>query len=1030
MTNSNVRQAVRWALAAVATASSPMAFAQNAPAPAASPSLEEVVITGSRLSQAPNDISISPVTTVTSLDIQQTGLVRAEDLLNNLPQVIAENGSGQAISSNGTATVSLRGLGSQRTLVLINGRRMSPGAGLGTSSSPDINQIPADLVQRVDVLTGGASAVYGADAVAGVVNFVLNTKFEGVQVDANYGFGQHKNDAAGQIDALTRKNIALPPSNVNIGHTKDVSFLAGANFADGKGNATVYATYLNAQPVVGNKLDYAACTLNSPGSNPGGAGKKYACGGSSSSATGRFLELGLGSNGRSTTMIDANGVPVDNTVAGADGYRQYTSSQDAYNYGALSYAQRQMERYTAGAFLNYDVNDHVNVYSETMYAHNASRAEYGASGLFAFGHTVVNCDTNPLLSDLQKATICVPSNVLGNQAQFNAAPYGPTQTGFGLSGNEVLMYTARRSVESGPRVDNYSSNAFRQVIGSKGSINDAWKYDVYGQVGLTQMQLIENNFLGTEQIDRALNVVADANGNPVCVSKLQGWDTACVPWNIWTPGGVTQDQLNYLRVASGYAVKSTEYIVSGYLSGDLSKYGVKLPSAASGLDISLGTEYREEKYDFDPDYIFGNGFASGGNGKFSPIHGGFHVAEVFTEFRLPLIDEKPGAYLLSLEGGYRYSSYTSGFNTNTFKVGLEWAPIKDVRIRGGYNRAIRAPSIGDLLTPAVIGSGGAADPCWGSTPTFTLAQCERTGVTEGQYGHILANPAAQINTSLAGLNSLTPEVADTYSLGFVVQPAGIPNLVVSLDYYDIKIKNTIATLSSDTVLAACANSVAGDANAMFCDLIHRGPSGSLWFNVGNYIDTHERNIGGITTKGIDLAAHYGFNMNSWGKMNLSFSGTKLQSYATQPTDTGGAYDCAGYFGTTCSNTSGPLPKWRHVAAANWATPWAGLDLTLRWRYIGKVDTDRTSSDPQLAKDYFPGTAHISAYNYIDMSASMPLATGVTFRLGINNLQDKTPPIVINGNYSDCPNLTCNDNTYVGTYDTLGRYIYAHVSAKF
>ncbi len=1003
-TSRNVRQAVHLALAAVATVSGSAAFAQNAPT-APAPTLEDVVITGSRLTQSPNDISISPVTTITSLDIQQTGLVRAEDLLNNLPQVIAENSGGQSISSNGTATVSLRGLGSQRTLVLINGRRMSPGAGLGTSSSPDINQIPADLIQSADVLTGGASAVYGADAVAGVVNFVLNTKFEGVKIDANYGFGQHKNNNAMELDALTRKNQPLPPANVNIGHTKDVSFLAGANFADGRGNATVYATYLNAQPVAGNKVDYAACTLNSPGSNPGAAGKKIACGGSSSSATGRFLLLGATPSSAYATLADM-------TVAGPNGFRPYTSSTDAYNYGALSFVQRQAERYTAGAFLSYDVNDHVTAYSETMYARNQSRAEYGPSGLFAFGTPTISC-ANPLLTPYEVSIMCTPENIAANQSTF------------GGTGNNITVYAARRSVESGPRVDNYSSNSFRQVIGAKGKISEAWRYDVYGQIGITQMENIEGGYLGSQQVNNALNVVANPNGGaPVCVSVLNGSDPACVPWNIWTPGGVTQAQLDYLTVQSSYAVKSTEYIVSGYVAGDLGKYGVKLPTAASGLNLSVGAEYRQEKYDFDPDYIFAHGFASGGNGAFSAIHGGFHVAELFTEFNLPLLDEKPGAYLLALEGGYRYSSYTSGFSTSTYKLGVEWAPIKDIRVRGGYNRAVRAPSIGDLFTPSVIGSGGTADPCWGSTPAYTLEQCMRTGVTAAQYGHILPNPAAQINTGIGGNVNLKPEVADTYSFGFVVQPAGIPNLVVSVDYYDIKIKSTISSLSSNTIIANCANT--GDP--ALCGLIHRGAgTGSLWFNNTNYMDATEQNIGTVSTKGIDLAAHYGFTMGTFGKMNLNLSGTKVSNWDTQPLTTGAAYDCTGYFGSTCGS---PTPKWRHVATANWATPWAGLDLTLRWRYIGKVDTDRTSSDPALAAAYFPGTAHISAFNYIDMSASIPLSTGVTFRLGVNNLQDKSPPIIVNGNYSDCPNSTCNDNTFVGTYDTLGRYIYAHVSAKF
>ena len=1020
MTNSrrDVRNAVRLALAAVTTAGSSLVMAQTAPtAPAAV--IEEVVVTGSRLAQAANDVSISPVVSVTSVDIQQTGLTRVEDLLNNLPQVIAENSSGQSISSNGTATLSLRGLGSQRTLVLINGKRMSPGAGLGLASSPDVNQIPADLIERVDVLTGGASAVYGADAVAGVVNFVLNTKFEGVKIDASYGFGQHKNDAAGPLAALAAKNDPIPPNSVNIGQTRDVSVLVGANFADGKGNATAYFTFNNQAPVVGSQLDYAGCTLNTPGSHPERAGKKYACGGSSSSATGRFLELGSVS-GTSTVIAD-------NTVAGPNGYRGYTSAADSYNYGALSYIQRQAERYTAGGFINYDVNEHVNAYSETMFARNDNRAEYGPSGLFAFGKEIINCDTNPLLTAVQISTICSPANVTANQLNYNAVPYGPDHTGYGLTGRQVLMYIARRSVESGPRIDNYTSNSIRQVLGVKGKINDAWTYDAYGLVGISQVQDIEGNFLGTQQIDRALNVVTNPKtGQPECFAALVGVDPACVPWNIWTPGGVTKAALDYLRVASSYTVQAREYIASAFVAGDLGKYGVKIPSAASGMNISLGAEYREEKFDFDPDYIFGNGYASGGNGVFTPIHGEFHVAEVFTEFRLPLIDDKPGAYLLNFEGGYRYSNYTSGFSTNTFKLGLEWAPVKDVRIRGGYNRAIRAPNIGDLYTPAVIGSGGTTDPCWGSSPTYTLAQCALTGVTPSQYGHILANPAAQINTSGAGNLGLTPEVADTYSLGFVVQPTAVPGLAVSVDYFDIKIKNTIATLASNTVLAACAKGSAA-TQAAFCPLIHRGPSGSLWFNVANFVDTFERNIGAVTTKGVDLAAHYGFGIGAMGRMNLSLTGSKALKSDLQPLNDGGAYDCVGLFGSTCGS---PTPKWRHTATVNWATPLAGLDVTARWRYIGAVDSDRTSNDPQLKQAFFPGQSHIGSYSYIDLSASIPVVEGVSFRVGVNNLQDKRPPLVLNGNYSDCPNATCNDNTFVGTYDTLGRFIYAHITAKF
>jgi outer membrane receptor protein involved in Fe transport len=1013
MTNSSrhLRQAVHLTLAAVATtAGAGTAFAQEAPASTApSASVQEVVVTGSRLQLAPNDVSISPVASVTSADIQQSGLVRVEDMLNNLPQVIAENSSGQSISSNGTSTVSLRGLGSVRTLVLINGRRMSPGAGLNTSGSPDINQIPAELIERADVLTGGASAVYGADAVAGVVNFVLNTKFEGVKLDANYSFANHKNDDAVGLDALQRKGYPIPATNINAGFTKDASVLVGANFADGRGNATMYATYLNVAPVVGYQYDYTGCTLNTPGtlSLPGANPGRLSCGGSSSSATGRFLEFGI-VNGVFTTLADKTvnpGVP-----GGA--FRDYSSGRDSYNYGALSYLQRQQERYTMGGFLTFALNDHASVYSETMFARNTSRAEYGPSGLFAFGAPQISC-SNPLWSAAEKADFCSPASIAANQAAF------------GTTGDVITLYAARRSVESGPRIDNYTSNSIRQVLGVKGNWGEAWSYDLYGQYGLTQMADIEGGFLGANQINYALNVVTNpATGQPACAVALNGVDPTCVPWNIWQPGGVTPAQLAYLTVPSSYNVQSTEFIVSGSVNGDFGKYGWQLPGASSGLQASFGAEYRQERYQFDPDYIFGNGLASGGNGKFSPIDGGFHVSEVFTEFRLPIFDGRPGAYALNLEGGYRYSTYTEGFNTNTYKFGIEWAPIQDVRLRGSYNRAVRAPNIGELFTPQVVGSGGTADPCWGPTPTYTLAQCEKTGVTPAEYGHITSNPAAQINTTIGGNLNLVPEVADTYSFGFVFQPQAAPNFVFTADYYDIKITNTITNLTSNTVLAYCANT--GDPTV--CGWIHRGANtGSLWFNNTNFIETNSQNIGQLRTKGIDIASHYKLNMGTAGKLNFSLTGTKVNAFLTQPLPQSGAYDCTGYFGSTCG---APTPKWKHVFVTTWQTPWAGLDLTMKWRFLGAVDVDRSSTDPQLAASYLAQTSRIPNYSYFDLSASMPIVENVNFRLGINNIADKHPPLVANGNYSDCPNTSCNDNTWVGTYDTLGRWIFAHVSVKF
>ena len=265
-----------------------------------------------------------------------------------------------------------------------------------------------------------------------------------------------------------------------------------------------------------------------------------------------------------------------------------------------------------------------------------------------------------------------------------------------------MLYAARRSVESGPRLDNYDSNSIRQVIGAKGGWGDAWTYDVYGQYGITKFADSQGNYLGTTQINNALNAVPNPAvggvkgvpvGAAVCAATLNGSDPACVPWNIWNYGGVTQAQLDYLRVQSSYATTATEYVVDGSVTGDLGKYGIKFPTAATGINVNVGTEYRQETYDFNPDYIFSNGFASGGNGAAHAINGTFHVNEYFFELNAPIADNMPGISHLDFEGGYRYSDYTSGFKTDTFKLGLVWAPIQDLKLRGSFNRAVRAPKL-------------------------------------------------------------------------------------------------------------------------------------------------------------------------------------------------------------------------------------------------------------------------------------------------------------------------------------------------
>ena len=1046
----NVRHAVHLALAACAAgAAMPLAYAQTtsaatqtAPAAAASaPALEEVVVTGSRLLQSPNAVSISPITSVSATDIEQTGMTRTEDILNMLPQVSAEQSSGTSISASGIATVSLRALGSQRTLVLINGRRMQPGGAGGvvpaSANSPDVNQIPPELIQRVDVLTGGASAVYGADAVAGVVNFILDTHFQGVKIDGEYSFNNHENNNELYKSYLTAFNQPLPPSTVNTGQTRNFSIVVGSDFADGKGNATAYTTYLHSNAAVGNQFDHAGCTLNGVGGTPTAPGSnvaKIACGGSSTSGHGAFEETGFvpsAGGGYATTLFKKTIDPTTGQM------RPYVSSKDAYNYGALSYFQRPADKWTSGAFVHYDINEHAQIYTETMFSRNTSLAQYGPSGAFAYQKYVTDCSTNPLLSapysdPTVHAGLCDPANIASNQAFYNTS----VNPGVPISGQQVYIALGRRNVEGGGRQDNYTSDAIRQVAGLKGGWGDVWTYDVYGTYGISDLSDHSNNYLGTNQVQNALMVVGNPSvggvagvpvGAPVCQAALNGTDPACVPWNVYSPTGVTPAQLAYLTVPAGYTQDSTEYIVDGSVTGELGKYGVKLPTANSGLSVNVGTEYRSENFNFNPDYIWSNGLQEGGAPS-QAINGGFHVWEGFTEMRLPLLSDMTMAQDLSLEGGYRYSSYSLGFNTNTYKVGLEWTPIHDVRLRGSYNRAVRAPNLNELFTPATVGAGGNADPCWGQVDPatglvasgYTPAECAKTGVSPQQYGHIQVNTATQTNTKVGGNPNLQPEKADTYTFGLVYQPTWLHNFVASVDYWNVTITNTIISLPSATIIDECAR-----GGGSTCDLIHRGPTGSLWTETPqDYVSANYQNIGKLSTKGIDVLSSYHLDLPRGNKLSFDLNGTYTMSYLTQNITGGPMYDCVGFYGQICG---APLPAWRHVFNSTWLTPWAGLDLTFRWRFIGPSSVDGTSQNPQMAGPYYVGADHIPGYNYFDFSASMPIGSNVDVRVGVNNIADKNPPLVPS---DSCITITCNDNTWVGTYDTLGRFIYGHITIKF
>jgi iron complex outermembrane recepter protein len=1011
----SLQQAVRFALAtASAVAGVTSLHAQEAPAPAANAApVEEVVVTGSRL-QTPNETSISPVTSVTATDIAATGLTRTEDILNNLPMVFAGMNSTTSNGADGTASIDLRGLGNQRTLVLVDGRRLGPGTGDGRNYS-DINQIPAALIERVDVETGGASAVYGADAVAGVVNFILNTHFEGVKIDAGYHFNEHSNTNTYAQSLVTAAGDALPDSRVDTGFGKNVSILMGSNFADGKGNATVYATFDTQGAALQGKYDYSSCALSPAGKT------QLTCGGSQISKSGLILAYGNSGSNLLYHTIDQHTGQI----------RPFNSATDLYNYGPLNYYQTPNERWTAGGFINYDINSHVNAYMEVMFTRNTSSAQIAASGDFGAGGTTFVPCTNPLLSAQQRAVVCSASNL--------AAQGNPTENVNGTTIPGLNLYFLRRNVEGGPRIAAFQNDAMRIVAGLKGDFADAWHWDVYAQHGTVDANTSNENYFSSGNVANALNIISGpANlptgapnpnaGKPECVSTYLGTDTKCVPYNVWAPGGVTPAAVAYLSAPLLVQSTVTEQVVSGNLTGDLGKYGVKLPTADSGLQVNIGSEYRSEASDFLPDALEQAGSAEGAGGATPPIHGNFHVREGFTEMRMPLLEHLPFADSLALEGGYRYSDYSEGFKTNTYKAGIEYKPVHDLMVRASYQRAVRAPNIGELYTPQVVGLDGSADPCAGATPSASQAACALTGVSATQYGHISASTAHQYNGLLGGNPNLVPETADTYSIGAVFSPSFVQNLSFSVDYFNIQVKNVIGPIGGDTVLNNCLAS--GNAQSSYCLAVHRAPgTGSLWLGNSGYVSDLNVNEGELYTAGFDFKANYRVPLRSLGSLAFGFEGTKLNSLATTPLEGGPSYDCKGFFGSTCGAAN---PNWRHVLNATWSTPWDGLDLTARWRYIGGDKSELTSTNGALAGNAFLPTSNIPAYNYLDLTAAFNLAKNVRMQVGVNNVADKDPPIVVGADCSTSSpaGANCNGNTFPGVYDAMGRYLFATVTAQF
>lgn len=938
-----------------------------------------------------------------------------EELLNALPQVVSGQGAFISNEATGTATVDLRGLGAARTLVLVNGRRLMPGDPF--DPVPDINAVPTALIKRVEVLTGGASSVYGSDAVAGVVNFILETRLDGLRIEGQTSVFQHDNrDGSDLRQALIRRGFDFPSGNSVDGGRQDINAAYGTSFAHGRGHATVYAGYRKLSAVTEDARDYSACaTKGRLDSNI------FDCGGSEASANGTFF----------TNFFDSTG----KFQIGSG--REFVGGATLFNFAPFNYYQRPDRRYTAGGFADFEISRAAKPFFELMFMDDRTRSQIAPSASFGEVNNI-NCD-NPLLSDQQRAQICFHGNFVGETPVFDengilidieGTPEPFVDPVSGATYFRGVLVPARRNVEGGPRIVDLRHKDLRLLAGLAGELGRGISYEASALFGRVRYKNSGFNDLSISKTRRALDVISNpTTGEPACRSALTGEDPSCVPWDIFAPGAVTSEAASYLAISPTRHGKVEQRVATVFANVSLEEWGIQSPWADEGPTLNVGGEYRKDKLSYVPDAIAASADIAGADPE-APVSGFTDVKELFGEARIPLVTDR-AIHSLVLEAGYRHSwqsNSENSFRVSSYKLGMEFAPVRDIRLRASLERAVRAPNVQELFFP-IVPSGVRRDPCVGAVPEATAEQCAHTGVPQSLYGHIVPNPLLNAgvfyNAIFAGNSALRPETATTRAIGLVLRPRFIPGMNATVDWYDIKLKDTIRGIGPTTILIQCLET--GDP--FFCSRVHRDSNGSLWMTPEGFVDNRLANFGSLEAKGIDAGLDYARSVGRFGSVEVEFLGSWLHKLTTSNGLTS-PFECAGAYGAFCGV---PKPHWRHKARATWNLK-VPLSFSFQWRHFGSVTLDRSiPGNFNVQGPWRAGDEKIGAQNYFDLTASARISDKYEWRLGVRNIFDREPPIVSSsGDFPEgaCSPPGCNGNTFPETYDPLGRYLFAGVTANF
>ncbi len=958
---------------------------------------ESIVVTGSRI-QRRDLTSTSPLAVVQDEEFKLSGAVNVEQVINTLPQVVPGTTAFSNNPGGGVATLNLRGLGAARNLVLVNGRRY---VFYDASQIVDLNTIPQFLIDAVDVVTGGASAVYGSDALAGVINFRLRDDLNGANVGGSYSITEEGD-----------------------GRRFNTYVAIGSDLADGRGNVTAYAEYYKRGSVFQGDRPFSAVAL---GDGP----TSLIPLGSAGVPQGRFvaastLAIGQGASCGGTgqpprnagcfSIAEGTNYPGAGAFFGQPGISTpYNGATDSYNYAPVNYLMVPQERWSLGGYGSYEITPGISAYTEVSFVNNRVENELAATpltqnvnfSLSAIQPLVSAADFSQLqlIAQRQQAAIaaaatpgCAPVTAT-NPTGVCANPFGPQTTGSttigALQPGEVRLQANTRFLDISSRNVSDERNAFRVLGGFKGNLTDTLAYDLYYSYARTR-----NGSIQEGNVSRSAFTRLAANGTCNVFGQEQLSD-ACV---------------NAISILASNTTISTLQVAQGSVSGPLFTTGW----ANEPIAFALGAEYRKMSAEFIPDTALSSGDVVGFNAG-NPTSGSYNAKEIFGEIRVPLVQD---SFIdrFELTGGARYSDYSLEAVGGVWAYfgGAEFAPIPDITFRGQYQRAVRAPNVQELFGGRSVGFPAATDPCAlasAATDATIRALCVATGVPSANVGQGFLQPNAQIQGAFGGNPDLQEEVSDTYTVGAVIRPSFIPGLNIAVDYYNIKIDNAIAVAGGgvNNILNLCYN-VIQNAGSAVCGLISRDSQGII-SGPPFVVTATNANLARLETSGVDFQLDYstsiGFSPMGNGDSRLSFF--FLGTYSDKndftplvdlPDD---VVECAGRFGLNCGN---PTPKWKWSSRLSWID--GPLTSTVRWRHVGKVTDDNDDTNFIVEE--------VGAYNLFDLAFGFQVNERFTLNLGVNNLFDKTPPIIGNNQQQA--------NTFPGVYDVLGRDFFVSVNMNF